>query len=71
MSWDPLIGGNVETYILMAICLVTFVGTVVGFRFLLEDPEMGMIFGAVAGLILSIAAGGAYYMHLAACNTCM
>ena len=60
-----------ETYILMGICLVTFVATVVGFRFLLEDPEVGMIFGAIAGLVLSIAAGGAYYMQLSACSSCL
>ena len=60
-----------ETYILMGICLVVFITTVVAFRFLMQDPEMGMIFGALAGLVLAIAAGGAYYMHLAACNTCI
>ena len=60
-----------ESYILMGICLSVFIVTVVAFRFLMQDPEMGMIFGALAGLVLAIAAGGGYYMHLAACSACV
>lgn len=60
-----------ETYILMGIVLIGFVGTTFGFRFLLSDPEQGMIIGAVAGLLVAIAAGGLYYSHLASCGTCI
>ncbi len=60
-----------ETYILMGIVLIGFVGTTFGFRFLMNDPEQGMIIGAVAGLLVAIAAGGLYYSHLASCGTCI
>jgi len=61
----------VETYILMAICLAAFIGSVVLFRFLLEDREMALIFGCLAGLVLAIVAGAGYYMYLASCRTCI
>ncbi|MDH3315273.1 MAG: hypothetical protein OER43_05850 [Gammaproteobacteria bacterium] len=60
-----------ETYILMGIVIICFVGTTFGFRFLMSDPEQGMIIGAVAGLLVAIAAGGLYYSHLASCSTCI
>ncbi len=60
-----------ETYILMAICLAAFIGSVVLFRFLLEDREMALIFGCLAGLVLAIVAGAGYYMYLASCRTCI
>jgi hypothetical protein len=55
----------------MVIVLLCFVGTTFGFRFLMSDPEQGMIIGAVAGLLVAIAAGGVYYSHLASCSTCI
>jgi len=60
-----------EAYILTGICLATFIITVIVFRFIFEDPEYGMFFGSLAGLLLAIAAGGAYYMHLARCTACI
>ena len=60
-----------ETYILMGIVLICFVGTTFGFRILMSDPEQGMIIGAVAGLLLAIAAGGLYYSYLASCRHCI
>ena len=60
-----------ETYIFMGICLITFVGTIVLFRFLISDPEQGMLIGAAAGLLLAIAAGGAYFQFLSSCTTCV
>jgi hypothetical protein len=60
----------VETYLLMGICLGTWVVTFAIFKFVVEDPEYGTIFGSLAGLILAIAAGGAYYVNLASCSLC-
>ena len=60
-----------ETYILMAIVLVCFAGTTFAFRFLMNDPEMGMITGAVAGLLISLVAGFAYFSHLSSCGVCV
>lgn|GEM_PF-3375803 len=60
-----------ETYIFMGICLVTFIGTIALFRFLISDREQGMLIGAAAGLLLAIAAGGAYFQYLSACSTCV
>ena len=60
-----------ETYILMGICLVCFVGTVALFRFLIADRDQAMLIGAAAGLLIAIAAGGAYYTYLASCRTCI
>ena len=60
-----------ETYILMGICLVCFLGTVALFRFLIADREQAMLIGAAAGLLIAIAAGGAYYTYLASCRTCI
>lgn len=70
-DWRTKSGGRVETYILMGVVLFCFVGTTFGFRFLMSDPEQGMIIGAVAGLLVAIAAGGVYYSHLASCSTCI
>ena len=60
-----------ETYVLMAICLVSFIGTISVFRFLISDRDQAMLIGAAAGLVVALAAGGAYYTHLAACRTCL
>ena len=60
-----------ETYILMAICLVCFIGTVGLFRLLIADRDQAMLIGAAAGLLIAIAAGGAYYTYLASCRTCI
>jgi len=63
--------GAVETYILTGICLVVFIATVAVFRFLMEDRDTGVMLGLLAGLVLSVAAGGAYYAYLARCTTCV
>ena len=60
-----------ETYILMAICLVCFIGTVGVFRLLIADRDQAMLIGAAAGLLIAIAAGGGYYTWLATCRTCI
>jgi len=60
----------VETYILMAIVLVCFSGTAFAFRFLMSDPETGMIVGAVAGLLIALIAGFAYFSYLSSCAVC-
>ena len=59
-----------ETYILMAIVLGCFTGTTFAFRFLLSDPETGIIVGAVAGLVIGIIAGFAYFSYLSSCAVC-
>lgn len=55
-----------EVYVLMGICLLTWGGTVLLFTFLMESRENAFVFGSLSGLLLSIATGGAYYMHLSA-----
>ena len=60
-----------ETYVLMAVCLVCFLGTIGLFRFLIADAEQATLIGAAAGLLIAIAAGGAYYTFLASCRTCI
>jgi hypothetical protein len=60
----------VETYILMAICLACFLGTIGLFRLLLADPDQAMLIGGAAGLLIAVAAGGGYYTFLASCATC-
>ena len=53
-----------EIYVLMGICIVTW-GATVGFAsFLMESRESAFIFGSLGGLVLAIATGGAYYVHL-------
>ena len=59
-----------ETYILMAICLVCFLGTIGIFRLLILDRDQATLIGAAAGLLIAIAAGGGYYTLLAQCTTC-
>lgn len=54
-----------ETYILMAICMVCFVGTIGVFRLLIADRDQAMLIGAAAGLLIAVAAGGGYYKWLA------
>jgi hypothetical protein len=61
----------VETYILMGICLVCFLGTIGIFRLLIQDRDQAMLIGAAAGLLIAIAAGGGYYTWLASCRTCI
>ncbi len=53
-----------EVYILMGICVLTWGATVALFRFLMDSSENAFIFGSVGGLMLAIATGGAYYIHL-------
>ena len=60
-----------ETYILMAICLVFFLSTIGIFRLLIADREQAMMIGAAAGFLIAIAAGGGYYQWLSSCATCM
>lgn len=60
-----------ETYLLMAVCLVCFLGTIGLFRFLIADRDQATLIGAAAGLLIAIAAGGAYYTYLSACRTCL
>jgi hypothetical protein len=55
----------------MTIVLVCFIGTTFGFRFLMQDPDQGMIIGAVAGLLVAIVAGFGYFSYLSACRTCI
>ena len=62
---------RVETYILMGVCLVCFLGTIGIFRLLIADPDQAMLIGAAAGLLIAIAAGGGYYTWLASCRTCI
>ncbi len=54
-----------EIYVLMGICLATWGATLVAFYFLMESRESAFIFGSLAGLVLAIAIGGVYYVHLA------
>lgn len=60
-----------ETYLLMALCALAFVGTIFIFRVLISDPEHAMLFGAAAGLLVALAAGGVYFNHLASCRMCI
>ena len=60
-----------ETFILMGVCLVCFLGTIGLFRFLIADRDQAMLIGAAAGLLIAIAAGGAYYTYLSSCHTCI
>lgn len=60
-----------ETYILMGICLVCFLGTIGIFRLLISDRDQAMLIGAAAGLLIAVAAAGGYYSWLASCRTCI
>ncbi len=72
LSGGPFVRGErVESYILMGICLVCFIGTIGIFRLLISDREQATLIGAAAGLLIAIAAGGAYYSWLATCRTCI
>ena len=53
-----------EVYILMAICLITWGVTVGVFSFLMDSRENAFVLRSLGGLRLSIASGGAYYVHL-------
>ena len=64
-------GSRVETYILMAICLVCFLGTIGLFRVIIEDRDQAMLIGAAAGMLVAMAGGGGYYTWLARCATCI
>ena len=59
-----------ETYVLMAICLVCFLGTIGIFRLLIMDRDQATLIGAAAGLLIAMVAGGGYYTWLASCATC-
>ena len=60
-----------ETYILMGICVVTWLVTLGVVKFLMRESESAFIVGSLAGLLMAAAAGGVYYSHLAACRTCI
>lgn len=53
-----------EAYILMGIYLLTWAATVGLFTFLMDSRENAFVFGSLGGLLLSLASGGAYYVHL-------
>ena len=53
-----------EVYVLMAICLLTWAATVGLFWWLMDSSENAFVFGSLGGLLLAIATGGAYYIHL-------
>ena len=55
-----------ESAILIGICLVVWIGSVALFQWLLDSRENALIFGSLAGLVLGIAAWGAYWLHLSA-----
>jgi hypothetical protein len=58
-------GGQLEAYILTALCLVVWVATVALFKFLMPGNENAFIIGSLAGLVMAAAAAGLYYNHLA------
>ena len=60
-----------ETYILIAICLIAWLVTLGVIKLLMRHSDMGFIVGSIVGLLMAAAAGGAYYQHLAACRTCI
>ena len=60
-----------ETYLLMGICFAAWLVTVVVVRLLMRGSEHAFVVGSLAGLLMAMAAGGAYYTHLAACRTCI
>ena len=60
-----------ETYVLMAIALVAFVGTIILFRFLIRDRDQALLIGFAAGLVVAFATSFAYITHLSACRTCI
>ena len=60
-----------ETYILMGIFLVVWIVTLVVVRLLMKSSPSSFVVGSVAGIMMGLAAGGAYYTHLAACRTCL
>ncbi len=60
-----------ETYILIAICLVAWLLTHVIVRLLMRRSDIGFIVGSIVGLLVAALAGGVYYHHLAPCRTCL
>ena len=60
-----------ETYILIAICLIAWLVTLGVVKLLMRQSDMAFIVGSIVGLLMAAAAGGAYYQHLAACRTCL
>ena len=60
-----------ETDILIAVCLASWLVTLGVVKLLMRHSDMGFIVGSIVGLLMAAAAGGAYYQHLAACRTCI
>ena len=60
-----------ETYILMAVCLVAWGLTVGAVKLLMPSSENAFVIGALVGLLMAGAAEGAYYTHLSACRACV
>ena len=60
-----------ETYILMAVCLAAWGVTVGAVKLLMPSSENAFVIGALTGLLMAAAAGGAYYTHLSACRACV
>ena len=60
-----------ETYILIAVCLVVWLVTLGVVQLLMRQSDMAFVTGSIVGLLMAAAAGGAYYQHLAACRTCL
>ena len=54
-----------ETYILMGICLVAWGATVGVIKLLMRDSDSAFLIGSLAGLMVAVGAGFAYYSHLA------
>ena len=54
-----------EVYILIGICALTWGATVTVFTFVMDSRDHAFVLGSLGGLLLAIAAGGAYYVHLA------
>ena len=60
-----------ENYILMGVCFVTWGATACVIKVLMPSSENAFVVGSLVGVLTAAAAGGAYYTHLAACQTCM
>ena len=48
-----------ETYILIAICLIVWLVTMGVVKLLMRQSDMAFVIGSIVGLLLAAAAGGA------------
>ena len=55
-----------ETYILLGVCFGAWLLTVVIITLLMRESENGFVVGALVGLLMAFAAGGAYWKYLSA-----